>query len=206
MGALQFPQLDSAIVNAEGYGAPNYAYPNSNNPFDLQPGGVETTYPSYQAGLQAGDSMLANIAAGNSSMYSPSESLSQFGATYSGGDPNFAANLSKSLGVSPDTPMSQVFAASQSNQNNPQSFWGNVFDSYLNHQMSDPGNPFSSPSAPAYNAPGAKNWWTVWDPARWAFALVGLGLIIAGLIMFKTTGVIIEKTAGLAAKGAALAA
>ena len=209
MGSPQFPALDSAIITAEGYGTPNYAYPNSNNPFDLQPGGVETTYPSYQAGVMAGDSFLQNIAAGGSKLYSPSESLSQFGATYSGGDPNFASNLSKSLGVSLSTPMSDVFTATQANQNNPQSFSLPNFDPYtMNPLTSDPNNPLLSQLATQNSQVGLTkgNWWTLWDPARWAFALVGGAMIIGGLLMFRQTGVIIEKGANVVAKGAALAA
>lgn len=215
MGSYQFPALDSAIITAEGYGTPNYAYPNNNNPFDLQPGGVEASYPSYQAGVQAGDTMLQNIATGNSSLYSPTESLSQFGATYSGGDPNFAANLSKSLGVSLSTPMSDIFTMTQANQNNPQpQSWTDSIMGQLGTYAGPGGMTLNEISAlgASQNVPepgaqvGTIKWWTIWDPARWAFAIVGGALIIGGLMTFRTTGVIIEKGANIAAKGAQLAA
>lgn len=217
--SLQFPMLDAAITNAEGYGTPGYAYPSANNPMDLMPGGTEATYPTIDAGLQAGDTMLSRIAQGLSSNYSPNESLAQFGNTYSGGNPNFASNVASSLGVSTSTPMSQIFSMTSSAptaESNASS--GSNLDTIMQqmgtyagpggmtlNELSALGASQNVPLPGAQVGSSAKSFWSLWDPARWAMAIVGLVAIIAGLVMFRQTGIIIEKAAGVAKAGASLA-
>lgn len=217
--SLAFPSLDAAIINAEGYGTPGYAYPTANNPMDLMPGGTEATYPTIDAGLQAGDTMLQKIAAGLSSIYSPNQTLAQFGSTYSGGDPNFANNVASSLGVPTNTPMSQIFSMTSSAptaESNASS--GSNLDTVLQQMgtYAGPGGMTLNEIAAlggAQNAPipgaqvgsSAKSFWSLWDPARWAIAIVGLVAIISGLMMFRSTGVIINSAINTAKAGASLA-
>ncbi len=214
--SLQFPSFDAAITNAEGYGTPNYAYPNANNPMDLMPGGVEATYPTVDAGLQAGDSMLSRISQGLSGVYSPNETLAQFGSTYSGGDPNFANNVGASLGVPVTTPLSQIFSMTAANGGETSSSGAGLsnLDTVLQQMgtYAGPGGMTLNEIAAlggAQNAPlpgaqvtsSAASFWSLWDPARWAIAIVGLGLIGAGLLLFKSSSIIIDKgiSAGRAA-------
>jgi hypothetical protein len=197
---LQYPLLDSAIINAEGNSS-------NNNPFDIMSGGSKVSYPTMDVGIQAGDQLLQNAASGMSQYYSPSETLSQFGNTYSGGDPNWAKNVGNYLGVPSSTPMSDIFAQTSANQNDPTNpnatssdSWYTPFLNVLQNQFTGSDfnlNPLGKPSGP---------WYAAWDPARWAIAIVGGGMVLIALLSFRTTGTIIEHSGRIVAKGAKLAA
>jgi hypothetical protein len=88
-----------------------------NNPLDITEGGTLLSYSDPNDSFNDFYNLLGN--AGNSgSPYSPNETLQQFEDTYTGGDPNAAANVASILGggVSPQTPISQIVGntASQS--------------------------------------------------------------------------------------------
>ena len=112
-GALNFPQIDAAIGGAEGYGQPGAIPTLANNPGDLVLGdqglgtlgqGI-TVFPTPQAGATALDNQVTKMANGTSSVYAPNESIAQIGQTYAGanGGSSWAANVAKSLGISPSS-------------------------------------------------------------------------------------------------------
>lgn len=102
----------NAIAYAEG------SNPAWNNPGDLTASfGFPTTGTVNSAGVLAFAScadgwnalyaQLQLIIQGGS-RYSLADTIRSFGQGYSGGDPNWATNVSAQLGVSPDTPLSGV--------------------------------------------------------------------------------------------------
>ena len=109
--------LANAIAKAEG------ANPSINNPGDLTAGDVpeqNTTGVFNSAGVVVIDTLengwqflmnkLNNIMSGNSRVYSPSMTISQFAQTYTGGDnsSSWASTVAASLGVSTDTTLAQA--------------------------------------------------------------------------------------------------
>jgi hypothetical protein len=123
MATLQ--DLENSISTLEGYG-PGSAIPTqANNPGDLEIGDIGygtigaaggnqiTVFPSPTAGQQALTNQLNRIGAGNSSVYSPDESISEFGQTYSGGNPTYGPSLASMLGVPASTPIGSVIGNSQ---------------------------------------------------------------------------------------------
>jgi len=97
-----FYNLAAAITQAE-----NSQWPN--NPGALEDtAGNKLTFASVTDGFNALVSKLGFDASGQSHVYTPDMPLSKFGATYSGGDSNYASNLANILGVSTSTPLSQL--------------------------------------------------------------------------------------------------
>ena len=97
-----FYNLAAAITQAE-----NSQWPN--NPGALEDtSGNKLTFSSVTDGFNALVSKLGFDASGQSKVYSPDMTLSQFGSTYSGGDSNYANNLASFLGVSTNTPLSSL--------------------------------------------------------------------------------------------------
>lgn len=161
--------------------------------------GSKVSYPTMDAGIQAGDQLLQNAAAGESQYYSPTETLSQFGNTYSGGDPNWANNVGSYLGIPTSTPMSDVFAQTGNGSSLPSI--SDLAGSSLSALTG--ATPLGSITGAAVQT---KQWWSLWDPARWAVAIIGVILIIVGLTLFHSTQTIIQRGSSIAAKGAALLA
>lgn len=103
------PQIASAIATAEGAPA------STNNPGDLELGDIGygtfsaaggnqiTNFPDEASGESALENQINLMVSGNSSVYSPSMTLSQAGLIYSGGSSNWANNVGAALGVDPDT-------------------------------------------------------------------------------------------------------
>lgn len=116
--------LAGAIAQAEGYGLPNAIPTLANNPGNIEAGDVGngtlqaaqnqqiTVYNSLADGASALENLLSNAVNGNSSLYSPSMTLSQFGSMYSSGstsgNPVYGNLLGKILGVDPSTTISQI--------------------------------------------------------------------------------------------------
>jgi hypothetical protein len=96
-----------AIATAEGYGVAGARPTVNNNPGDLvgwpgvpQDGEGYSVFPTPQAGWAALETQLSTISNGESAYYSPDMTIAQMGSTWADGDPNWAANVSASLGVS----------------------------------------------------------------------------------------------------------
>lgn len=111
--------LAAAIAQAEG------ADPSINNPGDLTAGDVDSRsitgtfndagvviIDSIENGWNALYSKLQNIFSGNSSVYNPSMTISQFAMTYTGGDnaDSWASTVASALGVTPDTTLADAQA------------------------------------------------------------------------------------------------
>lgn len=108
----QIGNVANAIAKAEGSNT------DWNNPGDLT---LSFGFPVAGIANSAGVLKFVNCADGwnalyqqlqliisGGSRYSLSTSIADFGAGYSGGDPNWAKNVSAALGVSPDTPLGAV--------------------------------------------------------------------------------------------------
>lgn len=109
--------LAQAIAYAEGYYAPGspgtinsptVAPVRNNNPCDL--GGASGSYPSIAAGWNACYGQLDAMVGGTSPYYTPDESLAEIAPTYTGNDnaASWASIVAGQLGVSVDTPLSQI--------------------------------------------------------------------------------------------------
>ncbi len=126
------PQVLSALASyaafAEGYGTyQSNGQPSvptaTNNPGDIKqtsngsnnPNGYPMTntgiiiYPSPTEGYAALNHQLSlAVTEGSNSIYNPSMTIQQFGAMYSGGDPNWAKNFAAQAGVSPTTTLGDL--------------------------------------------------------------------------------------------------
>jgi hypothetical protein len=115
--------LANAIANAEGYGVPGAIPTVANNPGSLAIGDIGygtmgsagiTVFPTLADGQAALNSQVNSILSGNSSYYSPDQTISQIGQTYSGSsNGNWANNVAKYLGVTPSTTLTQAQAQAQ---------------------------------------------------------------------------------------------
>lgn len=197
--------LADAIAIAEGYGQPGAIPTAANNPGDLALGDIGygtmgqgiTVFPTQQAGQAALDNQLSLIQSGGSQYYSPNETISQMGNTWSGGNPDWANNVASALGVSPNTPINSL-SQNSSGGLNMGGFWNSLKQAFG-------GGNLSQSDIQAWNAAGqsAKQQITGSGiPARAAAFIVGVIAIGVGLLMFKQTQTII-KTAGKAAEIAA---
>lgn len=120
--------IAQAIATAEGYFVSGSRPANNNNPgdiSDLTMGEITATgsdagglsiFASISDGWNALYAKIQNILSGQSSVYSPDASLSTIGNTWSDGDPNWAANVASSLGVSPDNSLNDVVAGNGSDE------------------------------------------------------------------------------------------
>ena len=105
-----------AIAQAEGFNVPGSIPQTANNPGDLEVGDIGfgtlgqgiTKFGSLDDGWTALANQINIIVSGQSSYYSPNATLAQVGATYSGGDPNWANNVASVLGVSVNTPFASL--------------------------------------------------------------------------------------------------
>lgn len=102
--------MSYAIAVAEGFYAAGSVPQQANNPGDLELGsqgygtiGGKTIFASLSAGWEALYNQVYLILSGKSQYYNPSQTIAQMGLTYSGGDPNWAANVAATLSVTPDT-------------------------------------------------------------------------------------------------------
>jgi hypothetical protein len=97
-----FFNLADAITTEE-----NSQWPN--NPGALtNTDGTRATFADWGDGFDALVSKLGYDASGQSTAYSPNETLSQYMNTYTNGDPNAANTVASVLGVSPNTTLSNL--------------------------------------------------------------------------------------------------
>ncbi len=116
LGQAAITPLMQAIAQAEGFYVAGSIPQTANNPGDLEVGDVGygtlgqgiTVFGSVNDGWEALANQINLIVSGQSSNYSPTETLAQVGATYSGGDPNWANNVASILGVSVNTPFASL--------------------------------------------------------------------------------------------------
>jgi hypothetical protein len=120
--------ISNAIAVAEGYGVPNAAPTVNNNPGDIKPTPSSASnfttdsrgviiFPSADAGWAALQHQVGLITTGGSNtLYNPSMTWSEVGAHYANSDPNWANNVSKTLGVTPDTTVADTVAQIQGGQ------------------------------------------------------------------------------------------
>ena len=119
-GCTPQPSAPSAGIGAV---ANAIAFAENSNPAWNNPGDLTTSFGFQTVGVvnSAGVLSFARCADGwnalyaqlqlivsGGSRYSLGDTIRSFGQGYSGGDPNWAANVSAQLGVSPDTPLSEV--------------------------------------------------------------------------------------------------
>lgn len=196
MGSLNFPTIDAAIANAEGYGISGAIPTTANNPGDLVLGdqgygtlgnGI-TVFPTPQAGATALDNQVGLMASGQSANYSPNESISQIGQTYAGTGTqgtNWAQNFAKYLGVSPTSTLGQLLGSTG-----------------LPAWASNAQNSFSGTIQGPTGFAGATNTTgTPFNLGRVAAFLIGMVAIAGGIFMLKSSQTIIQ-TAGRVAKKA----
>lgn len=193
--------LRDVIAQLEGFGQPGAIPTVANNPGNLELGNIGygtitagggnqiTVFPSETSGWAALDNQLNKIGAGKSSVYTPDMSLSQFGTTYSGGNPNYGSNLASMLGVSPSTPVGDVINGTQQSKS---STLRDLYNQYLNP------NPVGTPE-PAGGGSGSYS-------ARLIVLIIGLLLIAAGLFSFHQTQIVVQGATKVAKKAAELGA
>lgn len=116
--------MAQAIAQAEGFYSNGSIPQLANNPGDLTRGDVGDTgqYLTAAGGIQiirfatAADGWdalyrkLQHIVTNQSSVYSASMTLSQFGSIYSGNDPNWIRNVADAIGESPNNTLDQILA------------------------------------------------------------------------------------------------
>lgn len=95
--------LAAAIAREE-----NSSYPNNPGGLMDSSGTTPLTFPDQQSGFQALVDKLQYDASGNSITYSPTMSLSDYEAKYTGGDPNAANNVASFLGVPTSTTLANL--------------------------------------------------------------------------------------------------
>lgn len=120
-GSTNYPypirRFAEGIAFAEGFGLPGAIPTVANNPGDLVLPGWS---PTLGAGIAVFDSpdygwyrlyrQLAMIVSGGSDYYYLDMSVREMGLTWAGGDPNWAANVARHLGISQDAKLWEVLA------------------------------------------------------------------------------------------------
>lgn len=114
-----------AVSVAEGFGIPGAIPTTANNPCDLSvgdSGSFETDgvankenvvrFVHLEDGWQAAYVKFNRILAGRSLVYPLTMTLAEMGLRYSGGDPNWSANVAKELGVSTETTLADLALSS----------------------------------------------------------------------------------------------
>lgn len=110
-------KIGQAIATAEGFFVAGSRAARNNNPgnvtyaFGYATAGQDGPFPIFATLTDGWNALYAQIAAmfdGSSSYYSPAMTIAQIGLVYAGGDPNWAANVASTLGVTVNTPLSQV--------------------------------------------------------------------------------------------------
>jgi len=110
-----------AIARAEGANVEGSNSDRLNNPGDISDGGLKygfefhsgssiTKFPDKETGWAALYGKISNIVAGNSTVYSPSMTWTQFAQKYAGNWQPWVANVTGSLGVSSDETVGSYFA------------------------------------------------------------------------------------------------
>ena len=103
--------IAQGIATAEGYyNGPGVIPYDNNNPGDIKVGGVIATYPTAQDGWNALYHQIELMVSGQSSVYSPSMSISDVAQLWTGGDnpTGWAQTVAGVVGVDPSTPLEQI--------------------------------------------------------------------------------------------------
>ena len=118
-------RMAEAVAAAEGFYAhvaPGEEPPipvRANNPCDLMDDGNLgwgtlgegiTVYPAVEKGWEAAYHKFERMLNGHSSVYPLTLSIAQVGMKYSGHDPNWGINVSRKLGVQPETTLEELVA------------------------------------------------------------------------------------------------
>lgn len=115
-GSTSYPEglknFARAIASAEGYGTPGAIPTVANNPGDLKLGGDTingiSVFQSAEEGWNKLYRQLALIVSGSSNYYNLDMTIAQMGNVYADGDPNWAQNVARYLGVSTDAHLWEV--------------------------------------------------------------------------------------------------
>jgi hypothetical protein len=108
-------RIAEAISVAEGFGVEGSIPQRAHNPLDLKLGdcgfgvlgeGI-TVFKDDDAGWAAAVHQVTGMLSGHSHYYKPEMALSEVGMIYSG-DPNWAPNVAKALGVPVTTTLAQL--------------------------------------------------------------------------------------------------
>lgn len=205
MSALQ--TYMQALFENEGGGS--QAGMSLNNPYDLEDSsGSLESFPSMDAGETAAQNMLILDASGGSSIYSPSEPLSQYATTYAGGDPNAAANIGSLSGLDMSQPLSSLLSPSSSTT--LPSIGG------APGAVVTPSTTLGNAASAAVTSAATGGIAGMLFTPRFLVGLIGVIIVGMGLFMFALSGIegalglggkavdVIGKTKGLAEAGAAL--
>lgn len=201
MGAFSIPDIANAIGTAEGYGIPGAVPTLANNPGDLALGDLGngtmgngiTIFPTGQAGANALQNQLQLIASGQSSVYSPNDTLAQIGQKYAGGgtgSTNWTTNVASALGVSADSTFSSLLA-------------GVAAGSPAGSPVSAVASAASGAGAVASAASGVSAFTFI--NARIAAFALGIVSLAGGVLMFDKTSTVIQTVGRAAVKGAEIA-
>lgn len=110
-------KIADAIAAAEGYGVVGARPTRNNNPGDLTYAfGYPTTgkdgmFPIFATpadGYNALYQQVSEMVNDTSSIYSSDMTIADIGSHYAPGQPDWVTNVSNALGVSPDTPISEI--------------------------------------------------------------------------------------------------
>lgn len=103
-----------AIARAEGFYSPGSLPARANNPGDLELPGVKpaiegkTVFPSVVSGWNHLLAQIAGMLSGTDKLWPATMTLADAGMRYSGGDPDWAGNVAKDLGVYPGTTLGEL--------------------------------------------------------------------------------------------------
>jgi hypothetical protein len=182
------PTLASAIAQAEGFNVAGSLPQIDNNPGSITSGGSLVQYPDVATGQEALYNQLQSIMSGGSKYYTPDTTLSQFAQTYSGGDPNYASNLSSILGVPTNTTIGSILSGNTGTDSTASTGTGS--GTGLSGILS------GITSLPTTVGNAINN--TLFS-SRVILLVIGVLLIAAGLFSFKTTQTVVT-TVGKTAK------
>jgi hypothetical protein len=104
-------RIAQAIARAEGYGVPGAIPTVRNNPGNIKgPDGVIRTYSTPEEGWQALYRQVLLMLTGESRFYKPEMTIAEIARIYTGEAQfmNWARNVSRVLGVTPDTRLRDV--------------------------------------------------------------------------------------------------
>jgi hypothetical protein len=104
-------RIAQAIARAEGYGVPGAIPTVRNNPGNIRDSsGAIATYPTPAEGWQALYRQVLLMLTGESRFYKPEMTIAEIARVYTGEAAymNWANNVSKVLGVTPDTRLRDV--------------------------------------------------------------------------------------------------
>jgi hypothetical protein len=147
--ATTLAQLENAILQEEGTLAGTSAGIPLNNPYNLETSqGTLASYPTMEAGYEAGESYLQRAITGENQAYYPGESIGEFETTYTGGDPVAGQNLADILGVDQSTPVSTFLngpgigsnTSQNSSSSQPQTTLGGLIAGLATGSITPPAN------------------------------------------------------------------